>query len=51
MRATIARLINFDNVRNTVDYQFHDVQYDAGLSDDLFEFDIPDGADVVHIGG
>jgi outer membrane lipoprotein-sorting protein len=51
VRATIARLINFDNVRNTVDYQFHDVQYDAGLSDDLFEFDIPDGADVVHIGG
>jgi len=51
MRGTIARLVNFDNLRNTIDYQFHDVQYDVELSDDLFEFEIPKDADVVFIGG
>ncbi len=51
VRATIARLINFDNLRNTVDWQFHDVQYDAALDDDLFEFEIPEGANVVFMGG
>ena len=51
MRATIVRLVNFDNLRNTVEYQFHDVQYDADLDDGLFEFEIPAGAEVVHIGG
>jgi outer membrane lipoprotein-sorting protein len=51
LQGTIVRLVNFDNLRNTIDYQFHDVQYDAGLSDDLFEFEIPDGADVTFIGG
>jgi len=51
LRGTIARLVNFDNLRNTIDYQFHDVQYDVDLSDDLFEFEIPKDADVVFIGG
>ncbi len=51
VRATIARLVNFDNLRNTIEYQFHEVEYDAALSDDLFEFEIPDDADVILIGG
>lgn len=51
VRATVARLVNFDNLRNTIEYQFHDVQYDADLDDALFEFEIPDGAEVIHIGG
>ncbi len=51
VQATIARLVNFDKLRNTIEYQFHDVQYDAGLSDDLFEFEIPKDAEVVFIGG
>jgi outer membrane lipoprotein-sorting protein len=50
VRATIVRLINFGNVGETVEYQFHEVVYDAPLSDELFEFDIPDGADVVFVG-
>lgn len=51
VQATIARLVNFDNLRNTIEYQFHDVQYDARLDDELFEFEIPAGAEVIHIGG
>ena len=51
VRATIARLVNFDNLRNTIEYRFSEVQYDAGLSDDLFEFEIPENAEVVFIGG
>ncbi len=51
VRATIARLVNFDNLRNIIEYQFHQVQYDADLSDDLFEFEIPADAAVVFIGG
>jgi outer membrane lipoprotein-sorting protein len=50
LRATIERLVKFDNLRNTVEYRFNEVQYDAQLADELFEFDIPDGADVVVIG-
>ncbi len=50
-QATITRLVTYDNLRNTLDYQFHDVQFDPGLSDELFEFDIPDGAYVFYIGG
>ena len=42
--------MTYDNLRNTLDYQFHDVQFDLGLSDELFEFDIPEGAYVIHIG-
>lgn len=51
VQATIVRLVNFDNLRNTIEYQFYGVQYDAGLSDDLFEFEIPKDAEVVFIGG
>ena len=51
LQATITRLVTYDNLRNTLDYQFHDVQFDPGLSDKLFEFDIPEGAYVIHIGG
>ena len=51
VRATIVRLVNFDNLRNTIEYRFYEVQYDAGLSDELFEFEIPKGAEVVFIGG
>ena len=51
VQATIVRLVNFGNLRNIVDFQFHDIQYDAGLSDDLFEFEIPKDAQVVIIGG
>jgi outer membrane lipoprotein-sorting protein len=50
-RATIVRLINFDKLRNVIEYQFHDVEFDVGLADDLFEFEIPAGADVILIGG
>lgn len=50
MQATIARLVNFDNLRNTIEYRFQDVEYDADLADELFEFEIPEGADVVVIG-
>ena len=49
--ATIARLVTYDNVRNTLDYQFHDVQFDPGLADELFEFEIPEGADVIFVEG
>ena len=51
VQATIVRLVNFDNLRNTVEFQFSRVQYDAGLPDDLFEFEIPEDAEVVIIGG
>ena len=51
LQATITRLVTYDNLRNTLDYQFHDVQFDPGLSDELFEFEIPEGADVIFIGG
>jgi outer membrane lipoprotein carrier protein len=51
VRATVERLVNFDNLRNVVDFQFHDVEYDARLDEGLFEFEIPEGADVVFIGG
>ena len=51
VQATIARLVNFDNLRNIIEYQFYEVQYDAGLSDDLFEFEIPKDAEVFFIGG
>ena len=51
LQATITRLVTYDNLRDTLDYQFHDMQFDPGLSDKLFEFDIPEGAYVIHIGG
>lgn len=51
VQATIARLVNFDKVRNIIEYRFLDVEYDVDLSDELFEFEIPDGADVSFIGG
>ncbi|MCH7823981.1 MAG: outer membrane lipoprotein carrier protein LolA [Acidobacteria bacterium] len=51
LQATITRLVTYDNLRNTLDYQFYDLQFDPGLSDELFEFDIPEGAYVIHIGG
>ncbi len=51
LHATITRLVTYDNLRNTLDYQFHDVRFDPGLADELFEFDIPEGADVIFIGG
>lgn len=51
LQATIARLVHFDNLRNTVDWQFHDVQFDVQLSDELFEFEIPAGAKKVYVGG
>jgi outer membrane lipoprotein carrier protein len=51
MTATIARLVNVDRISNTIDYQFHDIEYDVGFPDSLFEFEIPQGADVVYIGG
>ena len=50
MQATIVRLVKFDNLRNTIDYQFQDVEFDVGLDDALFEFEIPDGADVIFVG-
>ena len=51
LQETIVRLVVYDNLRNTLDYQFHDVQFDPGLSDELFEFEIPEGADVIFIEG
>jgi len=51
MTASIARLVNVDRINNTIDYQFHDIEYDVGLSDSLFDFEVPQGADVVYIGG
>lgn len=50
LHASIVRLITFDNLRNTIEYQFHDIEFDVSLSDELFEFEIPEGADVVIIG-
>jgi len=49
-QATVVRLVTYDNLRNTLDYQFHDIQFDPGLPDALFEFDIPAGADVIYVG-
>ncbi len=51
MTASIARLVQVDRISNTIDYQFHDIEYDVGFSDSFFEFEIPPGADVVYIGG
>jgi len=51
MSATIARLVQVDRISNPIDYQFHDIEYDLGFPDSLFEFEIPQGADVVYIGG
>lgn len=51
LQATIVRLVNFDNLSNPVDYQFHDVRFDVDLPAELFEFEIPAGADTVYIGG
>jgi len=51
MTATIARLVQVDRISNTIDYQFHDIEYDVGLPESLFDFEIPQGADVVYIGG
>ncbi|MGD8330804.1 MAG: outer membrane lipoprotein carrier protein LolA [Acidobacteriota bacterium] len=51
VRATIVRLVNFDNLNNTIEYQFHNVEYDVDLPDELFEFKIPEGADVLMVGG
>lgn len=51
VRATIARLVNFDRLRNIVEYRFEDVEYDVDLSDELFEFEIPDDVEVRVIGG
>ena len=50
LHATVVRLVTFDNLRNTIEYQFHDIELDAGLSDSLFEFEIPEGAEVIFIG-
>lgn len=50
LQATIARLVHFDNLRNAVDYQFHDVQFDVEPPDELFEFEIPAGAKKVYVG-
>ena len=50
MQASIVRLVMFENLGNTIDYQFHDIEFDVGLPDSLFEFEIPEGADVIHIG-
>jgi outer membrane lipoprotein carrier protein len=51
MSATLVRLVQIDRINNAIDYQFHDIEYDVGLADSLFEFEIPPGADVIHIGG
>jgi outer membrane lipoprotein carrier protein len=51
MTATIARLVNVDRIDATIDYQFHDIEYDVGFPDDIFDFEIPQDADVVYIGG
>jgi len=50
LHATIVRLITFDNLRNTIEYQFHDIEFDVSLADELFEFEIPADADVLFIG-
>ena len=49
--ATIYRLVTIDALGNTIDYQFHEIEFDVGLPDTLFEFVIPAGADVMYIGG
>ena len=51
LQEMIVRLVIYDNLRNTLDYQFHDVQFDPGLPEELFEFEIPEGADVIFIEG
>jgi outer membrane lipoprotein carrier protein len=51
MSAAVARLVQVDRVNNTIDYQFHDIEYDVGLPESLFTFEIPPGADVIYIGG
>ena len=51
MSATIERLVQIDRLNNVIDYQFHDIEYDVGLPENLFEFEIPPDADVIHIGG
>lgn len=50
--ARIARLVQIEAaVRSTVDYRFHDVHYNVDVPDSAFRFEIPEGADVVRVGG
>lgn len=47
--ALIARLVQFGLMGESTDYQFHDIQTDVGLDEELFEFTIPSGTQVEHI--
>lgn len=51
MSARIARLVQIEAVQSTVDYQFHDARYNVDVPDSTFRFEIPEGADVVRVGG
>lgn len=51
MSARVARLVQMEAVGSTVDYQFHDVRYNIDVPDGAFRFEIPEGADVVRVGG
>lgn len=48
--ALIARLVSFGLLGETSDFQFHDMETDAGLADDLFRFTIPAGVQVERLG-
>lgn len=48
--ALIARLVQFGLLGESTDFQFHDIQIDVGLAPELFEFEIPPGAQVEHLG-
>ena len=49
MNATIARLVKFDLLSNTIDYQFDEIHFDVGLAEGLFEFEIPPDAAVMYV--
>jgi len=51
MSARIVRLVQIEAVGSTVDYQFHDAHTNVDVSDSVFHFEVPEGADVVRVGG
>lgn len=51
MSARVVRLVQMEAVGSNVEYRFHDVRTNVEIADSVFEFEVPEGADVVRVGG
>lgn len=49
-RALVVRLVSFGLLGDTSEFEFHEIETDVGLRDELFRFTIPAGAAVEHLG-